>query len=74
MNTEDPRYEIFKKQKRRDHKIVPAAQYEALDKNIKMNTIVKKAYNPDTKTLNTEYFLQKQKKSLKKSRQKKNAE
>ena len=36
---------------------MPAAQYEAFDKNIKMNTIIKKAYNPDTKTLNTEYFL-----------------
>lgn len=57
MNTEDPRYEIFKSKKEEIVKIVPAAQYEAFDKNIKMNTIVKKAYNPDTKTLNTEYFL-----------------
>ncbi|MCL1666689.1 thioredoxin domain-containing protein [Elizabethkingia ursingii] len=57
MNTEDPRYEIFKNKKEEIVKILPAAQYEAFDKNIKMNTIVKKAYNPDTKTLNTEYFL-----------------
>ena len=57
MNTEDPRYEIFKSKKEEIVKILPAAQYEAFDKNIKMNTIVKKAYNPDTKTLNTEYFL-----------------
>ncbi|KUG12947.1 thiol:disulfide interchange protein [Elizabethkingia sp. HvH-WGS333] len=57
MNTEDPRYEIFKNKKEEIVKILPAAQYEAFDKNIKMNTIVKKAYNPETKTLNTEYFL-----------------
>ncbi|ODM52229.1 thiol:disulfide interchange protein [Elizabethkingia meningoseptica] len=57
MSTENPKYEIFKNRKADIIKLMPAEQYEAYDKNIKMNDIVKKAYNPETKTINAQYFL-----------------
>ena len=37
-----------------------------------MNTIIKKAYNPDTKTLNTEYFLTETEKAFGKEQAEKN--
>ncbi|ASW72961.1 thiol:disulfide interchange protein [Chryseobacterium piperi] len=57
QSTESPLYKIFKDKKADIIKVLPAEKYDLVDKNIKMNTIVKKAYNADTKTWNDSYFL-----------------
>lgn len=57
QSTESPLYKIFKDKKADIVKILPAEKYDLFDKNIKMNTIVKKSYNADTKTWNDSYFL-----------------
>lgn len=66
QSTESPLYKIFKDKKADIVKILPADRYEMFDKNIKMNTIVKKAYNPDTKTWDDNYFLAETQKFLSK--------
>ncbi|MBK1897409.1 thioredoxin family protein [Chryseobacterium paridis] len=66
QSTEGPLYKIFKDKKADIVKILPADRYEMFDKNIKMNTIVKKAYNPDTKTWDDNYFLAETQKFLSK--------
>ncbi|WP_419870350.1 thioredoxin family protein [Chryseobacterium sp. CT-SW4] len=56
-STENPTYKIFQDRKDQILKIVPEQNYEAIDKNVKINTVISKAYNPDTKILNEQYFL-----------------
>ncbi|NAW51115.1 thioredoxin fold domain-containing protein [Elizabethkingia argentiflava] len=57
LTSENPKYKIFKSQKKHILKFLPPAQYEVLDTQIKMNDILKKTYNKETKTLDTNYFL-----------------
>lgn len=57
QSTESPMYKIFQNRKDEITKIFPADRYEMVDKNIKLNTIVKKSYDADTKKWNDAYFL-----------------
>lgn len=57
QSTESPLYKIFKDKKEEITKVFPAERYEMVDKNIRLNTIVKKSYSADTKKWNDNYFL-----------------
>jgi len=57
QSTDSPLYKTFLAKKAEITKILPEERYNAFDKNIKMNTIVKKSYNPDTKKWNEAYFM-----------------
>lgn len=57
QSTESPLYKIFQNKKAEIIKIFPEDKYAKFDKNIKLNTAVKKSYNADTKTWNESYFL-----------------
>ncbi|AZA84651.1 thiol:disulfide interchange protein [Chryseobacterium lactis] len=57
QSTESPLYKIFQDKKADIVKILPEDKYEKFDKNIKLNTVAKKAYNADTKTWNDSYFM-----------------
>lgn len=57
QSTDSPLYKTFLAKKAEITKILPEERYNAFDKNIKMNTIVKKSYNPDTKKWNDAYFM-----------------
>ncbi|MBB4805927.1 thioredoxin-related protein [Chryseobacterium defluvii] len=64
QSTDSPLYKMFQDKKSEITKILPADRYEKLDKNIKLNTIVKKSYNTDTKIWNDSYFLTESQKFL----------
>ncbi|SDQ67372.1 Thioredoxin [Chryseobacterium soldanellicola] len=66
QSTESPSYQIFKDRKAEIIKIFPEDKYEKFDKNIKLNSIAKKAYNADTKTWDDNYFLTETQKFLSK--------
>ncbi|KFF18713.1 thioredoxin family protein [Chryseobacterium sp. JM1] len=57
QSTESPLYKIFQNKKAEIIKIFPEEKYAKFDKNIKLNTAVKKSYNAETKTWNDSYFL-----------------
>lgn len=57
QSTESPLYKTFLAKKAEITKILPEERYNAFDKNIKLNTIVKKSYNADTKKWNDAYFM-----------------
>ena len=56
QSTESPLYKIFQNKKEEIIKIFPAERYEMFDKNVKLNTIMKKTYSADTKKWNDDYF------------------
>ncbi|RKT01600.1 thioredoxin fold domain-containing protein [Chryseobacterium defluvii] len=64
QSTEGPLYKIFQEKKADITKILPADKYEKFDKNIKINTVIKKSYNADTKTWNDNYFMTESQKFL----------
>ncbi|PQA90676.1 thiol:disulfide interchange protein [Chryseobacterium shigense] len=64
QSTESPLYKIFQAKKAEIIKIFPEDKYAKFDKNIKLNTVLKKAYNADTKTWNENYFLTESQKFL----------
>ena len=66
QTTESPLYKIFQNKKEDIQKFLPADRYEKFDKNIKLNTVAKKAYNADTKTWNDSYFMTETQKFLSK--------
>lgn len=57
QSSDSPLYRIFQARKADITKVLPEAKYEAFDKNIKLNAVVKKSYNADTKTWNDSYFM-----------------
>lgn len=57
QSTDSPLYKTFLAKKAEITKVLPAERYDAFDKNIKLNTIVKKSYNADTKKWNDSYFM-----------------
>ncbi|WPO81704.1 thioredoxin domain-containing protein [Chryseobacterium sp. JJR-5R] len=57
QSTDSPLYKTFQAKKAEITKILPADRYEAFDKNIKLNTIIKKSYNAETKKWNDQYFM-----------------
>lgn len=57
QSTESPLYKIFQNKKEDIIKVLPAERYDMVDKNIKLNTIMKKTYSADTKKWNDAYFL-----------------
>ena len=57
QSADSPMYKIFQAKKAEITKILPAERYEAFDKNIRLNTVVKKSYNPDTKKWDDSYFM-----------------
>ncbi len=56
QSTESPLYTIFQNKKEEIIKVLPADRYEMVDKNLKLNTIMKKTYSADTKKWNDAYF------------------
>lgn len=57
QSTDSPLYKTFQAKKAEITKVLPADRYEAFDKNIKLNTIIKKSYNAETKKWNDAYFM-----------------
>lgn len=57
QSTDSPLYKTFVAKKAEITKILPAERYDAFDKNIKVNTTIRKAYNADTKKWNDSYFM-----------------
>ena len=57
QTTENPIYKIFVSKKEEITKIFPLEQYNKFDDNIKISTILKKAYNKETKVWDNNYFL-----------------
>ncbi|MEY8759496.1 thioredoxin family protein [Chryseobacterium tongliaoense] len=66
QTTDSPLYKTFQAKKADIIKILPADRYEMFDKNIKLNSIMKKTYNADTKTWDDNYFLTESQKFLSK--------
>jgi thioredoxin-related protein len=66
QTTESPLYKIFQEKKADILKFLPEDRYGNVDKNIKLNTVAKKAYNTDTKTWNDGYFMTETQKFLSK--------
>ncbi|WP_299175876.1 thioredoxin fold domain-containing protein [uncultured Chryseobacterium sp.] len=56
-NTESPLYKVFEGRKAEITKVMPAVQYDKFDKNIRLNTVIKKSYNTESKTWNENYFF-----------------
>jgi len=57
QSTESPLYKTFQSRKSDIIKILPEDRYAKVDKNIQLNTVLKKSYNADTKSWNDSYFL-----------------
>lgn len=57
QNVDSPLYKIFQAKKAEITKIMPAEKYEAFDKNIKINSVIKKSYSTDTKKWNDSFFM-----------------
>lgn len=66
QTSDSPLYKIFQSKKAEVTKVIPAEQYDAIDKNIKVSTLFKKSYNKDTKTWDDNYFLTEAQKFLSK--------
>lgn len=56
-STEGAPYRIFTERKADILKMLPEQQYASMDKNVKVNTVMAKAYNTTTKKLDETYFL-----------------
>lgn len=56
-STEGAPYRIFTERKADILKMLPEQQYASMDKNVKVNTVMAKAYNSTTKKLDEAYFL-----------------
>ncbi len=57
-NSESPTYKIFKEKKADLLKFMPEKSYEATDKSLKINTVIKKAYNEESKTYDENKFIE----------------
>lgn len=57
QSTDSPLYKTFVAKKAEITKILPAERYDSFNKNIKVNTAIRKAYNADTKKWNDSYFM-----------------
>ncbi len=56
-STEGAPYKIFTERKTDIMKIIPEKNLENIEKNVKVNTVMSKAYNTTTKKLDEAYFL-----------------
>lgn len=65
-STDGAAYKVFTERKADITKIVPEQQYASIDKNVKVNSVMAKAYNATTKKLNETYFLTETQKFLSK--------
>jgi thioredoxin-related protein len=63
QSSESPLYKTFKERKPDIVKVI-GDKYDKFDKNINLNTILKKSYNADTKTWNDNYFMTESQKFL----------
>ncbi|MGD1320671.1 thioredoxin family protein [Chryseobacterium sp. 2R14A] len=63
-STDGAAYKVFTERKADITKMLPEQQYAAMDKNVKVNTVMAKAYNTDTKKWNDAYFLAESQKFL----------
>ncbi|WP_080779961.1 thioredoxin fold domain-containing protein [Chryseobacterium phocaeense] len=64
QSTEGPLYKIFQTRKTEIVTIFPEDRYAKFDKNVKINTVIKKSYNADTKSWNDSYYLTESQKFL----------
>lgn len=63
-STDGAAYKVFTERKADITKMLPEQQYAAMDKNVKVNTVMAKAYNTDKKIWNDAYFLAESQKFL----------
>jgi len=63
QSSDSPLYKVFKARKPEVVKVI-GDKYDKFDKNINLNTILKKSYNADTKTWNDNYFMTESQKFL----------
>ncbi|MDV7698035.1 thioredoxin domain-containing protein [Chryseobacterium soli] len=63
QSSDSPLYKVFKARKPEVVKVI-GDKYDKFDKNINLNTILKKSYNADTKTWNDNYFMAESQKFL----------
>lgn len=63
QSSDSPLYKIFKARKPEVVKVI-GDKYDKFDKNVNLNTILKKSYNADTKTWNDNYFITESQKFL----------
>ncbi|MFP3597273.1 thioredoxin family protein [Chryseobacterium sp. SIMBA_029] len=63
QSSDSPLYQVFKARKPEVVKVI-GDKYDKFDKNINLNTILKKSYNADTKTWNDNYFMTESQKFL----------
>ncbi|MBB6370630.1 thioredoxin family protein [Chryseobacterium shigense] len=64
QSTESPLYKVFQSKKSEITKLFPEEKYARFDKNVKINTAIKKSYNADSKSWNDNYFLTESQKFL----------
>lgn len=65
-SSEGPFYKLFQERKADIIKVFPESEYNKFDKSIKIGTILKNAYNIDTKSYNDTYFFTEAQKFLSK--------
>ncbi|PTT75468.1 MULTISPECIES: thioredoxin family protein [unclassified Chryseobacterium] len=66
QNADSPMYKIFQAKKDEISKMITPQKYEAIDKNIKITSVLKKSYNAQSKTWDENYFLTEAQKFLSK--------
>ncbi|WP_308004903.1 thioredoxin family protein [uncultured Chryseobacterium sp.] len=66
QNADSPMYKIFQAKKDEISKMITPQKYEAIDKNIKITSVLKKSYNAQSKTWDDNYFLTEAQKFLSK--------
>ncbi|KQR92431.1 thiol:disulfide interchange protein [Chryseobacterium sp. Leaf180] len=66
-NTGSDAYQVFVNRKADIVKLIPENTYMMIDKNIKTNTVMSKAYNKETKKFDEKYFLTETQKFLTKT-------
>ncbi|WP_428069628.1 thioredoxin family protein [Chryseobacterium gambrini] len=66
QNADSPMYKIFQAKKDEISKMITPQKYEAIDKSIKITSVLKKSYNAQSKTWDDNYFLTEAQKFLSK--------
>ncbi len=66
QNADSPMYKIFQAKKDEISKMITPQKYEAIDKSIKITSVLKKSYNAQSKTWDENYFLTEAQKFLSK--------
>lgn len=66
QNPDGPIFTVFKERKADIIKVLPEANYEAFDKNIRVSALFKKSYNAEKKSWDDDFFLKEAQKFMSK--------